>query len=122
MSICTIISWTLTRTHELGPGKTQILAGLSDTILEKFVNYTWKAILTFTKDRLLAADPLAGFVACYENQGAIVKAEKLKLNIVLHGEKVGLSEATPSEDGCIVVKEVNFEMYKNVWLTMMKHR
>ena len=118
----TIISWTLTRTHEIGPGKTGELAGQEGTVLEKFVNYTWKAILDFTGDKLLMADPLAAFVACYHDQNAIVKAEKLKLSIVLHGEKVGLSEAVPAEDGCIVVKEVDFELYKKVWIQMMKHR
>jgi inosine-uridine nucleoside N-ribohydrolase len=116
----TIISWTLTCTHTVPPGKTDTIVGYTDTIIEKFVNHTWKTVLVYTKDHLLMADPYAAFVTCYADKGCIVESEKLKLSVVLNGEKVGMSVAESSEEGCIVVKKLNFEMFKEAMFKMMK--
>lgn len=116
----TIISWTLTVTCSWQP-KTFDVCYLEGTEIRRFVKETWNATLTFCKGIFYPADPLAAFVACYGDK-AVTKSERLRLSIVLHGEKIGMSPAVPDENGCLVIKGCDREFFLDVLRKLQDHR
>lgn len=111
-------SWTLTVHHELRGEEKDDIAGREGTLIEKFLHDTWKAVLDFTQGVLMLSDPLAGYVACYPE--GIVKSERMKVNVVIHGEKLGMTECTPDPNGVLVVKDINMDHFKQIMHDLMK--
>lgn len=116
----TIASWTLTNAMSIPPGKTDV-CNLEGTLIRRFIKETWAVVLKFTDGIFYPADPLAAFVAVYPEKG-IKKIERLRLSMVLHGEKIGMSLAEPDPDGCIVVKEVDLDLFIEVLRHLQDHR
>ena len=113
-----LASWTLTQKYSFKTKEDlEKFQNKRDTKLGRWVANTWKCIVDFTKGDMLMADPLASFVCCYPQY--VTKIENLTLNVVLSDEKVGMTEAVPNEDGTRVVKEINFDKYKEVFLNLM---
>lgn len=113
-------SWTLTQKYNVTGENFEVIGNKGDTTMGRWVRDTWKAITTFTGGNMLMADPLASFICCHREK-AVVEAQRLKIDIVLHGEKIGMTEATPDENGVLVVTAIDFEFYKQTLLTMMNN-
>ncbi|OHT01908.1 Inosine-uridine preferring nucleoside hydrolase family protein [Tritrichomonas foetus] len=121
-SKATMSSWTLTQKFSFKTEEDLAkFQGKTDTLIGRFIHETWKCIIDFTKGDMLMADPIASFICCY-GEKAVKVAERLRIDIVLEGEKVGMSLATPDEEnGCIVVKEIDFDLYKEKFMELMCH-
>lgn len=119
-----LASWTLTQAFSF---KTQedlklYQSNHTNTKIGEFIKQTWQSIVDFTHGDMLMADPLASFIACYPQY--VLEVEKLRINIVLSGEKVGMSEVfndEKNEGATTIVKKIDFDKYKEVFLNLMKH-
>lgn len=88
----------------------------------EFIKQTWQPVIDFSIGEMQMADPLASFVVCYPE--GIIEAEKLRINIALSGEKVGMSETSKDEknEGATnIVKKIDFDKYKVIFTNLIRH-
>ena len=114
-----LASWTLTQKYNFTGADKEAIAGRGDTVLARWVRDTWKAVLDFTKGDLLMADPLAAYVCCYD--GAITEERKMRLSVVLSGEKIGMTEAKDDDSGVRVVTAIDANGFKKAMSDLMSH-
>ncbi|EAY13382.1 Inosine-uridine preferring nucleoside hydrolase family protein [Trichomonas vaginalis G3] len=111
----TISSWTLTQMNRLKPNEVTRLTGREDTTIAKWMHHTWATMIKFcaktVNDGTIAtADPVAAFCMCYADKG-VKKWERFKVNVVLHGEQIGMTDAVPDPNGIRYAMEIDHEMY-----------
>ena len=119
-----LASWTLTQAFSFHTQEDLELyqSNKTKTKIGEFIKQTWQPIINFTHGNMLMADPLASFITCYPQY--VIESEKLRINIVLSGEKVGMSEAIKDEKGegaTTVVKKIDFDKYKEIFIKLMEH-
>jgi purine nucleosidase len=108
-------SWQLTLNYVLP----RTLIGSGQTVIERFLQDTWKICLEFTKGDLLLADPIAAFVTCYPDR---VQSKQMEISIVRDGEKIGASEAVDvSEGGISVVTTIDLDFFKEIFARLRAH-
>lgn len=115
-----VASWTLTLKYKLPTGKHEQITELSDTKLQRFIHDIWQVLIKYEKDGMTLPDPLAAFCICYPKH--IKKVDRLRINIVLDGEKIGMSEVKADPNGCHVVKEIDQDAFIKVIKDMMLSR
>lgn len=119
-----LASWTLTQAFSFNtPEDLEIYqSNKTNTKIGEFIQKTWQSVIDFTHGNMLMADPLASFITCYPQY--VTEVEKLRINVVLSGEKVGMSEAfkdEKNEGATTVVKKIDFDKYKEIFIELMKH-
>jgi len=117
-----VSSWTLTQKHRLQPRDVERYTSRTETTMQKWLHHTWQCMIKFNKNGSMAtADPIAAFVLCYGDKG-VIRYERFSVNVVLHGEKIGLTEVSPDPEGIFFAQEIDFEMYmQTVEKLMMDH-
>ena len=106
----TVATWTLSAKHMISSEEElHFVIGRTDTYLQRWLNKTWKSIYTFLKDKIVMADPIAAFVTLYPEH--ITSSIKAKMDIVLNGEKRGMSPVVESPDGCTIPKSIDHKKY-----------
>lgn len=93
-----------------------------NTTLGEFIKKTWQPVIDYSDGQMQMADPLASFIACYPE--SVIKSDKLRVNIVLSGEKVGMCEVSKDEknEGATdIITKIDFDMYKDIFLKLIKH-
>ena len=117
----TMVSWTLTCKYIIKDDLLKELFCSNGTVMERWLNDTWKPAIRFNVDKALTADPLAALVACYGDK-AIKAVVRAKIDIVLSGEKVAASVPTPDEDGVHIIDAIDFDFYIKVLRDLLKYK
>ena len=108
----TVSSWTLTTRHRLQPDAVKRYTGKEDTIMGKWLHHTWQSMIKFNNNgTITTADPIAAFLMCYEGKGAVKEWQRMKVDVVLDGEKRGMTDAKVDPNGVRYAMEIDFEMY-----------
>lgn len=107
----TMSSWTLTTQNRLTPEEVIRMTGREDTVMAKWLHHTWQCMIKFNNNgTLTTADPIAAFIMCYGDKG-VKRWENYKVNVVLNGEQIGMTDATPDPKGIRYAMEIDHEMY-----------
>jgi purine nucleosidase len=115
----TMVSWTLTRKYVFSSGEAQGIFDHLKTILGRWLNATWRVGAKLCQGSLLMADPLASYVCCCD--GAVTEYQRMKIETVLNGPKIGMTSAVNSEDGVTVVTGIDRDKFKDALFRMMNH-
>lgn len=117
----TLVSWTLTIKYVMKDENLKELFYSRDTVLGRWVNDIWQTAINYNGNKTYTADPLASFVACYDDT-AITASERAKIDIILSGEKVAASVPTYNEDGVRIVTAIDFDHYLDVFRALIKYK
>ena len=116
----TVSSWTLTTRNRLTPEDVKRYTGRTDTTMAKWLHYTWQAMIKFNNNgTITTADPIAAFCLCYGDKGGVTKWERMKVYVVLTGEKIGLTDAKVDPNGVRYAMDIDHEQYLQTVEKMM---
>ena len=103
-------SWTVTLKNRLKVEDAKFLTLREETIMYHWMKDIWAQMHRFNpKGDLTTADPIAAFIFCIPH--AIKESCRMKIDVILSGERRAETTAHEDPNGVLVVKDIDYPLY-----------